>query len=316
MSTLGDLGEFGLIERIRARAARVKAPHVVAGIGDDAAVLRPRVGEDLVVSADTLVEDVHFRFRNQAPVTIGRRALRVNLSDLAAMGARPIGFTLALSAPSSLELSFVDGLLHGLLGDAVRYGCPLVGGNLARSSEVQLAVTIFGAVPRGRALRRGAARPGDRVFVTGALGAAGLALARSERGASKLRFLPEPRLGAGRALAKRRDVGACIDLSDGLASDLVHLTRASGVGAEIDLGALPLPRGFEAACRREDLEAVAVATRAGEDYELLFTLRRTQRASSSSQLERALGVPVSEIGRITKGSDVSGLSDGRGFRHF
>ncbi len=317
MKTLGDLGEFDLIARIRTRAGRSRDAHVVVGIGDDAAVLRPRRGEDLVVTTDTLVEGVHFRFGNQAAATIGRRALRVNLSDLAAMGARPLGFTLALSAPASLELAVIDGVMQGMLEDAKRYGCPLVGGNIARAGEVQLAVTAFGAVEKGCALLRDAAKPGDRVCVTGTLGGAGLALARSERKGGRMRRLPEPRLAAGRALAARPDVGACIDLSDGFASDLRHVLAASGVGAEIDAGALPLPRGFAAACRTERLDPLALATRAGEDYELLFTLRGAARGSpTTKQLERALGIPVSQVGRITRRRGVRGLPEGPGFRHF
>ncbi|MDP6980849.1 MAG: thiamine-phosphate kinase [Myxococcota bacterium] len=321
MSTLGELGEFDLIARIRARAGAARGSQVVVGIGDDAAVLRPRAGEDLVVSTDTLVEDVHFRFRNQAPATIGRRALRVNLSDLAAMGARPLGFTLALSAPPKLPVPTIDALLRGLLADADDYDCPLVGGNIARADDVQLAVTAFGSVPRGRALRRDAARAGDRVFVTGTLGAAGLALVRSERQGSRLRTLPEPRVAAGRALIRRRDVGACIDVSDGLASDLGHVLSASDVGAVIDPAALPLPRGFGAACAREGLDPTAVATRAGEDYELLFTLRRRKgraqgREPTPARLAKQLGVPVSEIGQIVAGRGLRGLASGTGFRHF
>lgn len=317
MSTLGDLGEFDLIERIRARAARLPAPQVVLGIGDDAAVLRPRAGEDLVVSTDTLVENVHFRLRNQSPVTLGKRALRVNLSDLAAMGARSLGFTLALSAPKTLPLRVVDGLMRGLLADAAGHGCPLVGGNLARSREVQLAVTVFGAVPRGRALRRDAARAGDRVFVTGTLGGAACALARSERAGSPLRHLPVPRLAAGRALARRKDVGACIDLSDGLGSDLAHVLRASGVAAEIEADALPAPRGFTRACEREGLDPLHAMTCAGEDYELLFTLRPgASKGVSEKRLASQLGVVVREIGRIVEGSGIRGLPGSPGFRHF
>ena len=330
-TTLGQVGEFDLIARIRARARALPGKQVVVGIGDDAAVLRPRAGEDLVVSADTLVENVHFRFRNQAPATLGRRALRVNLSDLAAMGARPVGFTLALTAPASLPIKTIDGLLRGLVEDADAYGCPLVGGNIARGRDVQLAVTVMGAVPRGRALLRDAARVRDRIFVTGSLGGAGLALARSEAEGVPLRHLPTPRVAAGRALLRRRDVGACIDLSDGLASDLDHVLAASGVGAEIDLASLPTPRGFNGACARAGIDPMVTATAAGEDYELLFTVRDpagrrrgTSSVSSSSStptptpthLAKALGVPVFEIGRVVAGEGIRGLSRARGFAHF
>lgn len=325
MTTLAQLGEFDLIARIKARASRMRSRDVVVGIGDDAAVLRPRAGEDLVVSTDALVEDVHFCWNNQAAQTIGRRALLVNLSDLAAMGARPIGFTLALSAPPSLELKRVDGLLDGLLREARAYGCPLVGGNLSGGAQTTMAVTILGAVPRGNALRRDAARPGDSIFVTGSLGGAGLALQKSRGRGAVLRHMPTPRVAAGRVLARMKQVGACIDISDGLVSDLEHILDASHVGAELDLEHLPMPRGFANSCAALGLEAAQIALHAGEDYELLFTLRASMQRSSSAQqsieakISKRLGVPVAEIGRIVKTPGIRGLpalGSGTGYRHF
>lgn len=320
MSTLRQLGEFNLISRIAARAARLETPEVIAGIGDDAAILRPHSGEDLVVSTDALIENIHFRWNNQSPTTIGRRALLVNLSDLAAMGARPIGFTLALSAPPSLRVARFDSFLTGLLREAKTHRCPLVGGNLSRGTETSLAVTVIGAATRGCALRRSTARPGDRIFVTGTLGAAGLALARSQTRGARLRHLPTPRLAAGRTLARMKQRGACIDLSDGLTSDLDQLLEASGVGASIDVARIPLPRGFAAACARQQLDPLQVATRAGEDYELLFTLRRSNaKGLGEDALSRRLGVRVTELGRITASRGVTGLpraEKAKGFRHF
>ncbi|MCP4040140.1 MAG: thiamine-phosphate kinase [bacterium] len=320
MATLGDKGEFDLIARIKKRVGDVDRPEVVLGIGDDAAILRPRAGEDLVVSTDALVEGVHFRWRNQAPATVGRRALRVNLSDLAAMGARPVGFTLALAAPASLSMSRIDGLLAGLLRDARDYGCPLIGGNVARARETSLVVTVIGAVARGRALRRDAARPGDRLFVTGTLGAGALALARSEKRGATLRRLPEPRLDAGRVLAQMKACCACIDLSDGFEADLAHVLEESGVGAQVDVDRLPTSRGFAAACAREGFDPLQLAVRCGEDYELLFSLRGAQaRGNSEARLRARLGVRVTEIGRIVKGAGIVGLppsSRRGGFRHF
>lgn len=320
MKTLRQLGEFKLIARIAARARKLETPEVIAGIGDDAAILRPRAGEDVVVSTDVLVENIHFRFHNQSPTTIGRRALLVNLSDLAAMGARPLGFTLALSAPATLPVARVDALLAGLLREAKTYRCPLIGGNLSRAAETSLVVTVLGAIRRGGALRRAGARPGDRIFVTGTLGGAGLALARSQARRAKLRQLPTPRLAAGRALARMKQRGACIDISDGLASDLDHILEASRVGAAIDIARIPMPRGFSAACARQQLDPVQIATRAGEDYELLFTLRRsTARGSSEEALSRRLGVRVTQLGEITASLGVKGLprsARDRGFRHF
>ncbi len=314
MRRLEDIGEFGLIARIERLARGRDNAQVVLGMGDDAALLRPRSGEDLVATTDACIEGVHFRWRTQAPATVGRRALAINLSDLAAMGARPIACLLALAAPGSLSLARVDGILRGLLTEGRRHVCPLVGGNVSRAEQVSLTITALGAVKRGHALQRGAARPGDRLFVTGTLGGAALALARSEREGRRLRVVPVPRLGAGRALARMGARGACIDVSDGLVADLGHLLEESGLGADVDAARLPLPRGFAAACSRLDLDPATVVASGGEDYELLFTLRPT--SISATTLERRLGVRVSEIGRIAKQRGIRGLSTARGWRHF
>ena len=317
MLRLSDVGEFGLIERIMRMIGDEHSPRVVLGPGDDAALLRPPAGQDLVVSTDALVEDTHFRWRSQAPATVGRRALVVNLSDLAAMGAKPLGFVVALAVPPSLALSKVEGLFAGLLREARIHACPLVGGNVAAARETSISITAFGNVAPGRALRRDAGRPGDRIFVTGSLGGAALARARSEREGTRLRKLPVPRLAAGSALARIRAVGGCIDISDGLLSDLEHLLAGAGLGAQIDLAKLPCPQGFRAACGRLGVDPEALMLTGGEDYELLFTLRaRSSAGRSEASLARRLGVPVAEIGSVTARSGISGLPAGRGWRHF
>lgn len=312
---LADVGEFGLIDRIARLAGPGRSRDVVIGIGDDAALLRPRRGEDVAVTSDAFVEGVHFRFDQETPRTAGRRALAATLSDLAAMGARPLGFTLALAAPPALELRTALALARGLVDEAGRHGCPLVGGNVTRARHVALTLTALGGVRPGRALRRDRARPGDRVWVTGALGISAL-----ERLRKRVRHVPSPRLGAGLALGRSRVVGACIDVSDGLIADLGHICRASGVGAEIELGALPLRRGFAAACRRLGRSAEDLAARGGEDYELIFTLR--PRGPGAATLERRLGVAARPIGHIRAGHGVrlvgapSGALAAPGWRHF
>jgi thiamine-monophosphate kinase len=310
---LRDLGEFGLIDRIERAVRRLgAAPGVVIGVGDDAAVLRPKPREDVVVTTDALVEGVHFRWDTQGPRNIGRRALVANLSDLAAMGARPLGFTCALAAPPSLPLRTLDEMVAGLLREACEHGCPLVGGNLSRAGETSLTVTAIGAVSRGRSLTRAGARPGDRILVTGTLGGAALAVARAERGLGRIRGLPTPRLGAGRALARIPEVGACIDVSDGLEADLGHLLRAGGgLAAEIDPARVPRPPRFAASCVRLGLDPNRLALAGGEDYELLFTVRAA--GPSSAALARRLGVPVAEIGRAVRGGVRGGPG---GWRHF
>ena len=314
---MAELGEFRLVERIRRLAERVQGRDVVLGIGDDAALLRGRSDADVVLSVDTLVEDVHFRWSTHSPRSIGRRALAVNLSDLAAMGARPTAALLSLVVPPSLSTERALGLVRGLLEEGDRYDCPLAGGNVARGSQTSLAVTVVGRVARGGALRRDAARPGDRLLVTGTLGGAALALARAERGGAKLRQVPTPRLEAGVRLAKLRGVGACIDVSDGLAADLRHLLRASGVGARVDAESVPRPRRFARDCAALGLDASALAWSGGEDYELLFSVRPD--APSATALARRLTVRVTEIGALTqKRHGLVGIPrDARdGFRHF
>jgi len=302
MRSVSDLGEFALIARIERALRRARAtggPAVALGIGDDAALLRVRPGEQVAVSTDALVESVHFRWDAESPESIGRRALAAALSDLAAMGARPLGVVVALAAPPGLALARVDGLVRGMASLARRCGAPLVGGNVTRARDTALALTAIGAVRRGRALRRDAARPGDRVFVTGTLGGAALAVARAARGAGRARRrgpAPEPRLAAGRALAALRGAGACIDVSDGLLADLGHVLAASRVGATIDPARVPRPPGFARACAALGLDPERLALAGGEDYELCFTLRRG--APGEAALARRLGVRVTEIGRI------------------
>ena len=308
-------GEFGLIARVARRAARAMPhpPGVLLGIGDDAALLRVRRGEDLAVTTDAVVEDVHFRWRTTPARLVGARALVAAASDLAAMGARPLAALLSLAAPPGLDLAKLEACIAGLVAEATRQGLPLVGGNVARGTRTSLTLAIVGAVARGRALRRDRARPGDRVFVTGVFGASALDLARSEKGRAKSRHLPAPRLAAGRALARLSTVGACIDVSDGLQADLGHVLEASGVGAEIDPARVPVPPGFARACARLGRDPRSLALAGGEDYELLFTVR--SRGPASAALSRRLGLPVTEIGRIVRGRGLRGLPE-QGFRHF
>jgi thiamine-monophosphate kinase len=308
-----DLGEFGLIDRIERAAARVTGRAVVLGIGDDAALLRVRRGEDVVVSSDAFVEGVHFRWRNESPRTVGRRALVANLSDLAAMGSRPLGFTLSLVLPPALEVKRVDGLVAGLLTEADTHGCPLVGGNVSAGGETSLSITVLGAVARGRALTRRGARAGDRLCVTGTLGGAALDRARAERGSGRVRHVACPRLAAGRALGRIRGLGGCIDVSDGLLADLRHLLEPEGLAAQLAPEALPLPPRFAASCARLALDPLRLAREGGEDYELLFTLRAT--APSAAALERRMGVSVREIGRVARARGRKRASGG-GWTHF
>jgi thiamine-monophosphate kinase len=307
---LRDVGEFGLIARIERAAGRARGS-VVLGLGDDAALLRLRPREQVVVTTDASVEGVHFRFERQSARHVGRFALAACLSDLAAMGARPLGFTAALAAPPELPLAHADGITRGLLDGARRHGCPLVGGNVTRAREVSLTLTALGAALPGRALTRRGTRPGDRVLMTGALGASALARARADARRTPLSRVPEPRLRAGRLLARTPGVVACIDVSDGLSADLAHLLPR-GARCEIPAERLPVPPGFRAGCRALGLDWEALARGGGEDYELLFTVR--PRGPGAAALARRLGVPVTELGLVERGGRRS--RPGGGFRHF
>lgn len=318
--TLADLGESALIERIARRAGRTPGRDWALRIGDDAAILRPRAGDELVFSTDAFVEGSHFRFGREPARTIGRRAMVANLSDLAAMGAEPVGALLSLSAPRRGTLADFDGIVAGVLQEAERFACPVVGGNLTHARAWSLDITVIGRCRRGKALRRRGLAPGDALYVTGTLGGATLARLKADATGGTLRSVPVPRIAVGRALARLTGVRACIDLSDGLATDLAHLLEGSGAGAQIEPSALPRPRGFDRGCAALDLSPDRVISGGGEDYELLFAFRCGRNPSADTRrigrLAARSGVPITRIGRITGEKGLRGLpARGRG-HHF
>lgn len=314
--------EFDLIARHFTRPA----PGAVLGVGDDAALMRASPGMDLAVSTDMLVAGRHF-YPDTDPYLLGRKALAVNLSDLAAMGARPRWATLALALPEPDE-SWLAAFSAGLLELAAEYGVDLVGGDTTRG-PLNLCITILGEVEAGRALRRDAARAGDDIWVSGNLGGAALALRflqgqaalpeEAARDALARLEAPIPRVALGRALVVGQ-VRAAIDLSDGLLGDLGHILERSGLGAEVQVDALPL----HPALAQVSLEAArACALAGGDDYELCFTANPAQHATILAAAALA-GVTVSRIGwtRTEPGltlRDRSGAlvtAPGRGFDHF
>jgi thiamine-monophosphate kinase len=319
------MGEFDLIRHHFQRAAG--GPSVVLGIGDDCALLHPRAGHHLAVSSDMLVEGRHF-FADVDPQALGHKALAVNLSDLAAMGARPLGFTLALALPQADD-AWLKAFSDGLLALADAHGCPLVGGDTTRG-PLNLCITVFGEVAPGRALRRDAAQAGDDLWLSGRTGEARLALERlrgtewalaapDDEALCRQRLeRPAPRLSLGLAVAGLAH--AAIDLSDGLAGDLGHILAASGVGAQIDLGALPVAPGLRTLAEDERLECLL---NGGDDYELLFTAPVGARDAVEDAAAHS-GTSVQRIGRIAEGQGLRLLGpDGqarslptRGFDHF
>jgi thiamine-monophosphate kinase len=296
--------EFSLIDRIRQRTAQGR-DDVRMGIGDDAALLAVPVGQELAVAIDTLVEGVHFP-RGTAAADIGWKALAVNLSDLAAMGATPAWALLALTLPNA-EPAFIDELATGFVELAQLYRLALVGGDTTRGA-LTLSVAVHGFVPPGKALLRAGAQVGDAIFVTGTLGdaAAGLALVQQgDHGDSRSSYLierlnrPTPRVAAG--LALRGHAHACIDISDGLLADLGHICEASEVGAEIDVSLLP--RSSALLDLFDDVAARDFALSGGDDYELCFTVPAQHVAVVQADLAR-LGCGATRIGRIIEGSGV------------
>lgn len=295
----GQAGELALIERIRRdSAARAMGP-VRLGIGDDCAVLRPPNGHEILVTTDFCLEGRHFRRNWHTPESVGHRCLARGLSDLAAMGAKPMAAFLSLALPAGIEAGWVDRFFAGLRSLADEAQVPLAGGDTASSpSEHVLAdIVLIGSAPAGKALQRSTAGPGDLLYVTGELGgAAAELLALQERPGRARRpgatgehpqMFPEPRLKVGAALLRRRMATACIDVSDGLSTDLKHICEASGVGAEIELERLPIHKLAKG--------EVNLALHGGEDYELLFAVRPTTKVP-----RKIGGVPITKIGKFIR----------------
>jgi thiamine-monophosphate kinase len=315
------IGELALIERIRKLSTNssLRSSTVKLGIGDDCAILTQPRGHELLVTTDFSLEGRHFRRDWHSPKSIGHRTLARGLSDLAAMGAKPLAAFLSLALPKAVaqDTAWLDGFLDGLLSLAKLHKTPLAGGDTSESptEHILADIVLLGSAPAGRALRRSGARAGDLLYVTGALGGAAAELAKvaehSRCSKAKSRFpagmttrktdagvdiyphfFPQPRLAVGQALLKRCLGTACIDTSDGLSTDLAHLCAASGVAAELDIALLP---AHPLTADLDDAAQIAAILHGGEDYELLFT------ASPRTKVPRSIaGVHITRIGRILK----------------
>jgi thiamine-monophosphate kinase len=319
-----SLDEFGIIRRHFYRDAPVR-DDVVAGIGDDAAVLQAPAGQELVLCTDTLVAGRHFP-GSTAPDAIGHKALAVNLSDLAAMGAEPAWVTLALTLPDYDE-AWMDAFMQGFFRLADRCQVALVGGDTTRG-PLSVTVQATGFVPSGQALMRHGAQPGDHVYVTGTLGDAGLALLRGEQAAGDLRQrldYPEPRLQAG--LALRGLATAAIDVSDGMLADLGHLLERDRLGASIETDLLPRSVAFENAIRQAGADAESLANdlplSAGDDYELCFTAQAADEAAVMATFASLdcgctrIGIVEQQPGiRCLRANSIAYLPAFTGYNHF
>ncbi|WP_324669898.1 thiamine-phosphate kinase [Geochorda subterranea] len=301
------VGEFGLIERL-ARRLRPPDQDVVVGIGDDAAVVRLGRGRHLLATCDVQVAGVHFLANRVDPFALGRRCAAVNLSDIAAMGGRPTHFLVSLGLPPETPVAFVERLYEGLAQEAARFGADVVGGNVSRSPVLFIDLTLLGEAG-DQVLRRSGARPGDRVLVTGRLGAsaAGLAvlaqpgLEASEDDRARVleaHLTPTPRLLEAGAIVATGGATAMLDVSDGLAQDLGHLCDESGVGVRVWAGSLPVDEATRRVARAAGRDPLEWAVGGGEDYELLFTARPEAVEALIAAVGRAAGTPVSVIGEI------------------
>jgi thiamine-monophosphate kinase len=313
-------------ERLIARYFRplARTPGAL-GLGDDAATLTAPKGYDLVLTTDGVIEGVHF-LPDDPPADVARKVLRMNLSDLAAKGAKPIGFLLSLALPKRAKAAWLAAFAAGLGDDARRYRCPLLGGDTDHTPGlISVSIAAFGVVPRGKMVRRATARPGDCIVVSGTIGDAALGVRlRKEPSLGKSwklskpmqthllqRFLlPQPRTAM--ALAVLHHASAAMDVSDGLVGDLAKLCRASAVAAEVDIARVPLSPAARTALTADPTLMKTVLT-GGDDYEILLTVAPRKLAALRAAARRS-GVPVSEIGRITKGEGARFIHDGKALR--
>jgi thiamine-monophosphate kinase len=298
----------------------IKNKYRLSHVGDDCAILPKDATTDLLISADLLVEDVDFQLEWTTPEQLGHKALAVSLSDIAAMGGMPANAMLSLGLPESLwRTNFLDGFYEGWHGLARRYSIELVGGDISRSSSLVIDSVVLGEASTGTAIRRSTAHPGDAVFVSGALGGAagGLALLRDGKKSGPLtqrQLTPLPQLIIGKLLRDKTIATSCIDISDGLSSDLKHICDGSGVGAVLDVQLIPVDTNLSHHFSCD--QSLQFALHGGEDYELLFTV-------PEDNMEELSDIDATRIGTITTERGIRLIADGEekpidagGFTHF
>jgi thiamine-monophosphate kinase len=312
----GPISRFRRSDIIQTAGVRSRVVGLLHGIGDDCAVLRLPTGHEALLTTDFSLEGVHFRREWHPAESVGHRCLARGLSDIAAMGGKPMAAFLSLALPKSLPQKWVDEFLRGFLALAGKFGVPLAGGDIAQSPAGVLAdIVMLGLVPKGTAVLRSGAQPGDFLYVTGELGGSAAVLSRLSAGSLErpdprrypARFFPTPRIAAGRALRERKLAAAMIDISDGLSTDLRHICDESGVGARIYAEKVPVA---------PEAANLSFALNGGEDYELLFASRRKIPA-------RIAGVQISRIGEVTGGRRIVLVEKGKqgplpakGWEHF
>ena len=328
-----DLGEFGFINRI-ARNYPTQHPLVLKGIGDDAAVIS--FSDDLVVllTVDQLIEGIHFRVEKTDGRKLGMKALAVNLSDIAAMGGYPIGYTVSLGVPTKrISLDFLDAFYKGITSFGKTMEVELIGGDTSESGErLFISVALMGRAPKSRVVYRGGGKHGDLLYVTGWLGDAALGLKVSEGGVNRAgtehlmmrHFSPLPRVREGQLFAERGIPNAMIDISDGLLADLNHIVEQSAVGAEVELSRVPRSPEFQNWAHEYVSDPLALALGGGEDYELLFSVSPDKK-EEVEKLKQEMSVSLTYIGKLS--NEVKGIwlkdeqgrikkAEPRGYDHF
>jgi thiamine-monophosphate kinase len=329
---IGDLGEFNLIERLLQHVGEA-GPGVTLGAGDDTAAIKPSTGMLLLATCDSQVEGHHFEQSQISPEQLGRRLAAVNLSDIAAMGGQPRWALVSLCLPPSTEIHFIEAVYRGLTAELNRFATRIVGGNITASELLMLDLTLLGEVPPSELLRRGGARPGDTILVSGHLGssAAGRAALNAglDSGAARVaieaHLTPQPRVAVGRIVAASGFGTAMIDVSDGFAQDLGHICDASGTGAIVQATALPIAAGAQEVAIALGLDVLQLALSGGEDYELIVTAPADLTGELAGSVEREAGVVLTRVGTIVSRTEGRWLEqqDGRrvplvarGWQHF
>ncbi len=306
---MSDLGEFTLIDRIKQILPQAKHPDVLIGLGDDTAVIKIDHNKALIATCDIQIEDQHFRLKHISTYQLGRRAIAVNLSDIASMGGKPSFALVSLGLPPKFSVIDYDRLFQGIKDELSQYSAHLVGGNLAKTeNKLIVDVTMLGEVHPDRLLSRSGSKVGDKIFVTGKLGESGAGFHILEAFGQhypekyanlvKAHLQPTPRIEAGKMIAETEIATSMIDISDGIASDLYHICQMSGVGAEIHSKRLPLPENIEEVSEIAHTNPLNIAMHSGEDYELLFTVKPDVIPALITEISNKLSLLITEIGHI------------------
>lgn len=304
---LKEIGEFGFIERFKPLFADLVLGTQM-GIGDDCAIISANEHEDWLITTDLLMEEVHFLREAIRPEQLGHKALAVNLSDIAAMGGTPVGSFLSIAIPSDIDVEYLDAFMDGYHGLSAKYRTPLLGGDTTKSlKHLAINVCVIGKCAKGKARKRSMAQIGDAICGTGKLGdsAGGLQVLLNKLAPSDelnyllhKHYLPQPRLNEGLFLSENSAVHAMMDISDGIASDLKHILKASGVAAHIHLDALPVSQQLVSVANKQGWNATELAVGGGEDYELLFTVAKNEFETIRKEFELMFDASITQIGTI------------------